>query len=304
MKNGKVMRVFITGASGFVGSAVAAKLIDDGHEVTGLARSEKSAAALEAAGVAALRGDLTDLASLTAGASAADGVIHCGFIHDFANFANSIEVDQGAIETMGAVLAGSGRPFLVTSGIGLLRQGRLGTEEDSVDDSVHRHVPRMSETASLPLAGQGVRVSVIRLPASVHGEGDHGFVPMLIDIARRTGAAAYVEAGENRWPAVAREDAARVYALALEKGVAGARYHAVGEEGIAFRDIATVIGQKLGVPVISVPRDKAAEHFGWMAIFAQMDIPASSRWTGERLGWQPTGPGLFEDMERSYFVGS
>jgi len=297
------MRVFVTGATGFVGSGVVRQLIGAGHEVTGLARSDASAAALAAAGASVLRGDLTDLESLAAGAQASDGVVHCGFIHDFTNFATSVAVDKRAIEAMGAALAGTDRPLLVTSGTAGLAPGRQATEEDAPDPSVYGQSPRLSEQTALALAEEGVRALVVRLPPSVHGDGDHGFVPTLIHIARDKGVSGYVEDGGNFWPAVHRDDAARVYVLALEKGEAGRRYHAVDDEGIPFRDIAAIIAKKLDMPLVSVPREKAADHFGWMGIFAQFDAPASSRLTRERLGWQPTGPGLVEDMERgTYFA--
>jgi nucleoside-diphosphate-sugar epimerase len=297
------MRVFVTGASGFVGSAVVRQLIGAGHQVTGLARSDRSADAVEAMGAAVLRGDLADLDSLAAGAKAADGVIHCGFIHDFANFAASVEVDRHAIEALGAALAGSGRPFIVTSGIGLVAGGGIRTEEDGAATQGHVALRGASEALALAWARQDVRVCLIRLPPTVHGDGDHGFVPMIIEMARKRGASAYVDRGENRWSAVHREDAARAYLLALERGGAGARYHAVGEEGIFFRDIAAAIGRGLDVPVTSVSREEAAGHFGWMANFAGMDMSASSRLTGERLGWHPTGRGLMEDLTQgTYFT--
>jgi nucleoside-diphosphate-sugar epimerase len=294
------MRVFVTGASGFVGSAVTSTLIERGHQVTGLVRSEESAATVERLGATPLRGDLTDGAVLIKGAEAADGVIHCGFIHDWSNFANSIAVDAKAIETLGSVL--SSRPLLVTSGVAGLSFGRPSTEDDVPDPHGYQGAQRLSEPTGMAQAERGVIASVVRLAPTVHGDGDHGFVPGLIAIARQKGVSAYVEGGENRWPAIHRLDAATLYALAIETPEAGRRYHAIAEEGIPFRAIAEVIGRKLNLPVTSLSRTEAPAHFTWMAQFAQMDVPASSAQTAERLGWTPTGPGLLEDLENgTYF---
>lgn len=294
------MRVFLTGASGFVGSAVTRHLTAAGHHVTGMARSDASAEALEAAGAAVHRGDLNEPETLTAGAKAADAVIHTAFIHDFANFAASIEVDRRAIETLCTALAGSNKPFIMTSGIGLLPQGRLVTEDDGPATTGHAAARGAAETLALGFIERGVRVGIVRLPPSVHGEGDHGFIASLTEIARRQGASGYVGTGDNRWPAVHREDAARAYVLALERGEAGQRHHAVGEQGIAFRAIATAIGKKIGVPAVSVAPDAAPRHFGWMAGFAQFDVPASNALTSQRLGWEPTGPSLLDDITSHY----
>ena len=294
------MRVFVTGATGFVGTAVVQELLGAGHQVLGLARSEASAQALAATGADVLRGTLDDLASLRQGAAAAHGVIHTAYVHDFAAYAAAGETDKRAIETLGAALRGSDRPLLVTSGLaGLSRAGQPGTEEDEPAAS-----PRQSDATAAALAGQGVRAITIRLAASVHDEHDHGFVPTLIDLARQRGAAAYVGDGRNRWPAVHRLDAARLYRLALEQGVAGARYHAVADEGIALRDIAAIIGRHLHLPVVSKTAEEAAEHFGWMARFVGLDMPATSTLTQQRLGWQPTHPGLLPDLEQGHYFAS
>jgi nucleoside-diphosphate-sugar epimerase len=291
------MRVFVTGATGFVGSAVVKELIAAGHKVLGLARSDAAAASLVAAGAAVHRSALNDLESLGRGAAAADGVIHTAFIHDFAKFAANCETDRQAIGALGAPLAGSDRPLIVSSAIGVLPQGRLLTEETMPASGPAAHPRAASEAAADAVASRGVRVSAIRLASSVHGDGDHAFVPLLIGLAREKGVSAYVGEGLNRWPAVHRLDAARLYRLALEKGATGARYHGVAEEGVPFRDIAQVIGRRLGVPVVGMTPEEAAGHFGWFAHFAAMDIPASSERTRRTLGWQPTQAGLIADLD-------
>jgi nucleoside-diphosphate-sugar epimerase len=292
------MRVFVTGATGFVGSAVVQELLGAGHQVLGLARTEAAAQALVAAGAEAHRGTLDELDSLRRGAEAADGVIHTAYNHDFFAYEAAGQTDRAAIAALGGVLAGSDRPLLVTGGLAGFNLGRPATEKDNPTAS-----PRLSEATALELASQGIRAIVIRLSASVHDRGDRGFVPTLIDIARQKGVAAYVGEGLNRWPGVHRLDAARLYRLALEQGVAGARYHGVADEGVAMRDIAAVIGRHLNVPVISKSPEEAPEHFSWMARFVGLDLSASSTLTQQQLGWQPSHPGLLADLDQHYFEG-
>jgi len=289
------MKVFVTGSTGFIGSAIVRELIGAGHEVLGLARSDAAAESLIAAGAAVHRGSLDDLDSLRSGAAAADGVIHAAFVHDFSDYEGACEKDRRAIEAMGAVLSGSNRPFIITSGMA----GR--TEEEAGDPSTTG--PRAaSEQVALSFASKGVRVSVLRLPPSVHGEGDHGFVRSFINIAHEKGVSAYVGDGSNRWPSVHRFDAAHLFRLALEKAPAGSRFHAVADEGVSICDIAGVIGRHLNLPVVSISAEEAANHFGWLGWIASKDIPASSTLTRERLGWQPVQPTLIQDMDEQYFT--
>ena len=295
------MRVFVTGATGFIGSEVVKDLLRAGHQVLGLARSDAGAEALVAAGAQVQKGDLEDLEGLRRGAGLADGVIHTAFIHDFSRFQESCEIDRRAIETLGDVLAGSDRPFVVTSATGVL-PGRLATEDQEAP--ADSRFPRVSEQTALRLVPRGVRVTVVRLP-QVHDRDRQGLVSYAIAMARDKGVSAYVGDGLNRWSAVHRLDAAPLYRLALEHGTAGARYHAVAEAEVPFRAIAEAIGRGLQLPVVSLSPEAAAGHFGWMAFFAGMDAPASSAWTQQQLGWRPTQPaGLIADIDQaSVFAG-
>jgi nucleoside-diphosphate-sugar epimerase len=293
------MRVFVTGATGFIGSAIVPELINAGHQVLGLARSDAGAKSLAATGAQVHRGDLEDLESLRSGAAASDGVIHTAFIHDFSKFEANCEIDRRAVETLGSTLAGSNRPLIVTSGSALTASGRLATEEDRPAATIPRIA---SEQATDALAAQGVRGSVVRLP-QVHDTLKQGLVTYLIAVAREKGVSAYVGDGLNRWPAVHVLDAARLYRLALEKGSAGARYHAIAEEGVPLREIAEAIGRGLKVPVVSKSPEQAAEHFGWLGLFAGIDCPASSALTQERLGWHPTAlPGMISDLNNMRYL--
>ncbi len=292
------MRVFVTGATGFIGTAVVRELIDAGHQVLGLARSDAAAKSLVAARAAVHRGSLEDLESLRSGVVAADGVIHTAFVHDFSNYGPAAEADRRAIETLGDALAGSDRPLIITSGTLLAqRQGPFATEEDAHNPNF----PRKSEEAAFALAAHGVRASVLRLPPSVHGNGDHGFVPQLISIAREKGFSAFIGDGLNRWPAVHRLDAAHLYRLVLEKGSAGATYHGVADEGVPTREIAEAIGRGLNVLVVSKSHEVAADHFGWIARFFGIDGPASSAQTQGRLGWRPVQPGIIADLNAKHY---
>jgi nucleoside-diphosphate-sugar epimerase len=290
------MRVFVTGATGFVGSAIVPELINAGHQVLGLARSDAGAKSLIAAGAEVHRGDLEDLDSLRSGAAVSDGVIHTAFNHDFSKFKENCEMDGRAIEALGSELEGSNRPLLVTSGVALLAQGRPATEEDAPVPS-SASLPRVSETAAASLEPRGLNVSVMRLP-QVHNTVKQGLVTYLVGVAREKGVSAFVGDGLNRWAAAHVLDVARLYRLALEKHEAGARYHAVAEEGVPLREIAEVIGRGLKVPVVAMSPVEAAAHFGWLGPFAGLDLRASSAQTQQRLGWHPTGLGLIADLEQ------
>lgn len=295
------MRVFVTGATGFIGTALVQELIGAGHQVLGLARSDASAQKLTQAGAEVHRGDLEDPDSLRSGAAAADGVIHAGFIHDFTRFAEVCQVDKIAIETIGEVLAGSNRPFIVTSGTALVSPGKLATED--IIPQFNPTWPRASEQSADALAAMGVRAAAIRLSPSVHGDEDkHGFIPILVNIAKEKGVSAYIGEGENRWNAVHRLDAARLFRLALENAVPGARYHASAEEAITVRSIAEAIGKQLNIPVVSVAPVAAAEHFGWFSHMAAIDCPASSKWTQEQLNWHPARTTLLADIENGVYT--
>ena len=293
------MRIFVTGATGFIGSAVVQELINAGHAVIGFTRSDEGAKSLIAAGAEVHRGDLEDLESLRSGAAMSDAVIHTAFIHDFSKFKENCEIDKRAIEALGSALEGSDRPLIVTSATGMVAPGRLATEEDRPAATIPRIA---SEQATDALAAQGVRGSVVRLP-QVHDTLKQGLVTYLIAVAREKGVSAYVGDGLNRWPAVLVLDAARLYRLALEKGSAGARYHAIAEEGVPLREIAEAIGRGLKVPVVSKSPEQAAEHFGWLGLFAGIDCPASSALTQERLGWHPTAlPGMISDLNNMRYL--
>jgi nucleoside-diphosphate-sugar epimerase len=297
------MRVFVTGASGHIGSAVVPELLAAGHEVTGLARSDSSAAALTAAGAAVQRGDLDDLDVLRKAAAAADGVIHLAFKHDLNDIVAAAAADLPAIEAMGEALEGSGKPFVVTSGTLMLAHaglGRFGTEQDTLPGG-----PRIdSENTAIAMAERGVRSSVIRLSPVVHSTLDHhGFTHRLISTARDKGVSGYIGDGANRWPAVHTLDAAQLYRLALESAQAGSRLHGVGDEGVPFRDIAEVIGRHLDLPVASVRPEDADDYFGFLGALVGLDNPTSNQRTRELLGWQPTRPGLIDDLDQGHYFG-
>ncbi|MGW2781523.1 SDR family oxidoreductase [Streptomyces populi] len=305
------MRVFVTGASGWIGSALVPELIGAGHQVVGLARSDASAAALTEAGAEAVSGTLDDLDVLRETAKASDGVIHLAFKHDLAftgGFQDAADADRRAVEAFGDALAGSGKPFVIASGLVGVAPGRVSTEADGLTgDGASAHLPGGPRTrmgtahATLALADRNVRSSVVRLPPTVHGEGDGGFVAALIGIARDKGVAGYLGDGTQRWPAAHRDDAARVFRLALEGAPAGSVLHASAEDGVPLRSVAEVIGRHLDVPTRSVPAEEAAGHFTWLSGFIGLDSPASSERTRDLLGWHPTGPGLIEDLDKGHY---
>jgi nucleoside-diphosphate-sugar epimerase len=291
------MRIFVTGATGFIGSAVVKELINARHSVIGLARSDAGAKSLVAAGAEVLQGDLKDLESLRSGAANSDGVIHTAFVHDFSKFKENCEIDKRAIEAIGSALEGSDRPLLVTSGLALLASGRAATEEDAPVPTSTSY-PRASEVTAMSLAARRVQASVVRLP-QVHDRVKQGLVTYLINIAREKGVSAFVGDGLNRWAAVHVLDAARLYRLALEKGAAGARYHAVAEEGVPMSEIAEAIGRGLKLPTVSLSADQAGEHFGSLGLFVGLDLSASGALTQERLDWRPTQIGLLDDLDHA-----
>lgn len=291
------MKVFVTGASGYNGSTIVRELIGAGHQVIGLARSENSAKIVSEAGAEVLSGSLEDLDALKQGALSADGVIHAAFFHDFTQFSKAAEMDKTAINAMGGVLLGTSKPIVVTAGIlGLPLIDGIITEE-----SKSQGIPRFSETTALALVEKGVNASVVRLPPSVHDKSDKGFMPFIIEQARKNGVSAYPENGNNRWPAVHRLDAAKAFRLAVEKGIKGTLYNVVGDTGIELKTIATLIGETLNLPVKSVSGDELANHFEWMSSFIASDSPATNFKTQEMLDWKPTQNGLLEDMQQNYF---
>jgi len=296
------MRVFITGASGFVGSAIVKELLSAGHQVLGLVRSDKAAEQLQATGAEVLLGDVNDPGVIRQAANHCDAVIHTAFNHDFSKYKANCEADRLVIQALGEAIAGSGKPLVITSGLGLLSNGSLVTEDDVIPVTSDV-VPRAaSEEAAAAVAALGVNVYTVRLPASVHGEGDHGFVPMVIGISRDKGESAYVAEGNNRWPAVHRSDAAILYRMIIEQQPAQKVFHPVAEEGVPFREIAEAIANGLHLPLVSKSGDDVAGHFGWFAHFASIDCPSSSQKTRNVLGWEPKGSGLIADITNAGYM--
>ena len=293
------MRIFVTGASGWIGSAVVSELLTGGHRVVGLARSDSSAAVVEGLGAEVLRGDLDDLDSLHAGAAGSDGVIHLGYNHDFSRMEAAAQTDLQAVEAFGTALEGTNRPLVIASGTLGLAPGRIGTEQDRPAPNAHPRIA--SATAALALADRGVRSSIVRFSPTVHGDGDHGFVAVLVAIARDKGVSGYLDDGANRWPAVHRLDAARLVRLTVEDAPAGSVLHAVADTGVPTRVIAEAIGRGLDVPVVSIPAERADDHFSWLGRFFGADAPASNTLTRELLGWEPTQPGLIEDLDQGHY---
>ena len=290
------MRVFVTGASGFVGSAIVQELLKAGHEVLGLARTDSAAERLIKAGAAVHRGDLEDLESLKAGAAQADAVIHTAFNHDFTKFKANCESDRQVITSLGETLSGTNRPLVITSGIGLMNGAGKLIDENDVPPSSDIMARAASEEAARAVSQLGVNTYIVRLPPTTHGEGDHGFIPMVINMDKEKGESAYIGAGRNRWPAANRFDAATLYRLIIEQQPEQKVFHAVAEEGVPFIDIATAIGKGLSLPVVSKDEAGAGAHFGWFQHFASFDCPATSELTRKTLGWEPKHPGLLEDL--------
>ncbi|GGN12011.1 3-beta hydroxysteroid dehydrogenase [Dyadobacter beijingensis] len=296
------MHVFVTGASGFVGSAIVEELVKNGHQVTGLVRTESGADKVAAAGAAPHLGDVNDLDMLRERAGAADAVIHTAFNHDFSNFKASCEADRKVVEAMGDAVAGTGKPLVITTGLGLLRYDRTVTEDDALNVSSDTIPRSATDEAAKAAADRGADVYIVRLPPSVHGAGDHGFIPIVINMARENGESAYITEGQNRWPAVHRLDAAILYRLIIEQRPSLKTLHAVAEEGIPFRNIAEVIGNGLHLPVVSKSGDNVKAHFGWFEHFAAMDCAASSEKTRQILGWDTTAPGLLSDIAHAGYL--
>ncbi|TWR25155.1 SDR family oxidoreductase [Mucilaginibacter pallidiroseus] len=295
------MRVFVTGASGFVGSAVVNELLSAGHTVLGLVRSDSAVQKLQQAGAEAYQGDVNDIEVITKCAAECDAVIHTDFNHDFSKYKQNCEDDRRVITAFAEALKGTDKPLVITSGVGLLQLGRVVNENDALPAN-SEEIPRAaSEEAAIAAAANGVNAYIVRLPSSVHDAGDHGFVPMVIGISKEKGKSGYINDGLNKWPAVHRSDAAKVYRLVIEQQPAQRVFHAVGEEGIAFREIAQAISKHLHLPLVSLNPDKAKEHFTWFAHFASFNSPSSNQITCDTLGWKPTGIGLIQDMEQSYF---